>query len=174
MPLWIIQQHSKSHRNCCQQLIPKSHTMSTSTKNTISRRSFFKTSALASGGILIGISFLNSCTPATEAAVVPLDIADITFNDFNAFIRISDDGKVTIFSPNPEIGQGVKTTLPMLIAEELDVSWDDVYVEQGKLDMENYENQFAGGSNGVKLAWLPLREAGATARMMLMQAAANR
>ncbi|MFT5246439.1 MAG: isoquinoline 1-oxidoreductase beta subunit [Litorivivens sp.] len=148
--------------------------MSTSTKNTISRRSFFKTSALASGGILIGISFLNSCTPATEAAVVPLDIADITFNDFNAFIRISDDGKVTIFSPNPEIGQGVKTTLPMLIAEELDVSWSDVFVEQGKLDMENYENQFAGGSNGVRMAWLPLREAGATARMMLMQAAANR
>ncbi len=145
--------------------------MPSTPKNTISRRSFFKTSALASGGILIGISFLNSCAPSTE---VPVDIADITFNDFNAFIRISNDGKITIFSPNPEIGQGVKTTLPMLIAEELDVAWDNVFVEQGKLDVDNFQNQFAGGSNGVRMAWLPLREAGATARMMLMQAAANR
>jgi isoquinoline 1-oxidoreductase subunit beta len=145
--------------------------MISSKKKTISRRSFFKTSALASGGILIGISFLNSCSPKAE---VPVDIADITFNDFNAFIRISDDGKVTIFSPNPEIGQGVKTSLPMLIAEELDVAWKDVFVEQGKLDTDHFQNQFAGGSNGVRMAWIPLREAGATARLMLMQAAANR
>ena len=77
----------------------------------------------------------------------PVDISKLNFNDFNAFIKISDQGLVTIFSPNPEIGQGVKTSMPMIIAEELDVSWDKVFVAQGKLDPKNYQRQVAGEVN---------------------------
>ena len=93
-----------------------------------SRRNFLKTSVLAGGGMLIGFNLLSACRPE---AIVPVDISKLNFNDFNAFIKISEEGYVTIFSPNPEIGQGVKTSMPMIIAEELDVSWDKVSVAQG-------------------------------------------
>ena len=80
-----------------------------SNPSDFSRRSFLKTSILASGGILIGFNFFSAC----KADVTPpVDIADINFKDFNAFIKISAEGKITIFSPNPEIGQGVKTSIP--------------------------------------------------------------
>ena len=88
---------------------------------SFSRRNFLKTSVLASGGMLIGFNLLNACRPN---AIVPIDISKLNFNDFNAFIKISQEGYVTIFSPNPEIGQGVKTSMPMIIAEELDVPWE--------------------------------------------------
>ena len=143
--------------------------MKTSKQMAFSRRSFLKSSALASGGILIGFNLFNACK---ENVAPPIDISQINFNDFNAFIKISNEGKVTIFSPNPEIGQGVKTSMPMLIAEELDVNWDDVYVQQGKLDNENYQRQVAGGSQSIRHGWLPLRQTGATAKQMLINAAA--
>lgn len=133
------------------------------------RRSFLKTSVLASGGMLIGFNLFSSCTPDVS---VPTDVSDINFNDFNAYIKIASNGKVSIYSPNPEIGQGVKTAMPMLIAEELDVNWEDVFVVQGNLDTESYINQFAGGSQGILRAWTPFREVGATARQMLVNAAA--
>jgi len=98
--------------------------MKTKKQVTFSRRSFLKTSTLASGGMLIGFNLFNSCK---EGVKPPIDLSLLNYNDFNAFIKISDEGKVTIFSPNPEIGQGVKTSMPMLIAEELDVAWKDVY-----------------------------------------------
>ena len=85
-------------------------------KNNLSRRNFLKTSILASGGMLIGFNLITACK---SEAVMPVDITKLNFNDFNAFIKISDEGYVTIFSPNPEIGQGVKTSMPMIIAEEL-------------------------------------------------------
>ncbi len=138
---------------------------------TFSRRSFLKTSALAGGGMLIGFNLFNACKPDAE---VPIDISHLNFNDFNAFIKISDEGIVTIFSPNPEIGQNVKTSMPMIIAEELDVAWKDVYVEQGHLDTENYTRQMAGGSQSIRFSWKPLRQTGATARQMLVNAAAAR
>lgn len=143
--------------------------MTPSNKTTINRRSFLKTTALASGGILIGFNLFNSCKPAVK---MPVDISTLNYHDFNAFIQISNEGKVTIFSPNPEIGQGVKTSMPMLIAEELDVAWEDVYVVQGDLDTENYTRQVAGGSQSIRFGWKPLRETGATARQMLVNAAA--
>jgi len=143
--------------------------MKTSNKISFSRRSFLQTSALASGGMLVGFNLFTACK---EDVKPPVDLSLLDYNDFNAFIKISDDGKVTIFSPNPEIGQGVKTSMPMLVAEELDVAWEDVHVVQGKLDTENYSRQVAGGSGSLRHGWLPLRQTGATARQMLVNAAA--
>jgi len=136
-----------------------------------SRRSFLKTSTLVGGGILIGFNLFTSCK---EEVLPPVDLSKLNYNDFNAFIKISNDGIVTIFSPNPEIGQGVKTSMPMLIAEELDVAWSDVFVAQGVLDTENYTRQVAGGSQSIRFGWEPLRQTGATARQMLVNAAAAR
>ncbi|AXT55518.1 xanthine dehydrogenase family protein molybdopterin-binding subunit [Aquimarina sp. AD1] len=139
------------------------------TTPSVSRRSFIRTSALAGGGILIGFNLFQSCKPEVAP---PVDIADLNFNDFNAFIKIADNGMVTIFSPNPEIGQGVKTSMPMLIAEELDVDWENVLVAQGVLDTKNFTRQVAGGSQSLRHGWEPLRQTGATARQMLINAAA--
>ncbi len=105
---------------------------------------------------------------------MPVDIAELDYNDFNAFIKISDEGMVTIFSPNPEIGQGVKTSMPMIIAEELDVPWENVNVVQGALDTKNYTRQVAGGSQSIRFGWDALRETGASARQILINAAAAR
>lgn len=138
-------------------------------QSNISRRKFFKTTLLASGGMLIGFNLFEACKEHVEPSV---DLSNLNYNDFNAFIEISDEGKVTIYAPNPEIGQGVKTSMPMLIAEELDVAWKDVYVVQAPLDTKNYTRQLAGGSQSIRLAWEPLRRTGATAKQMLINAAA--
>ncbi|MCB0376067.1 MAG: molybdopterin-dependent oxidoreductase, partial [Sinomicrobium sp.] len=146
--------------------------MITSTqKNTFSRRAFLKTSALAGGGMIIGFNLFTACKPDAK---LPVDISQLNFNDFNAFIKIADNGKVTIFAPNPEIGQGVKTSMPMIIAEELGVAWNDVHVVQAVLDTKNYTRQVAGGSQSLRLGWEALRRTGATARQMLVNAAAAR
>lgn len=138
-------------------------------KVTFSRRSFIRTSALASGGLLIGFNFLTACE---ETAKPPVDISKLNFNEFNAFIEIADNGYVTIYSPNPEIGQGVKTSMPMIIAEELDVPWEHVSVKQGDLDTKNFQRQVAGGSQSIRFGWDALRQTGATAKQMLVNAAA--
>ena len=119
--------------------------------------------------MLIGFNFFTACKDSVK---MPVDIAKLNYNDFNAFIKISNEGMVTIFSPNPEIGQGVKTSMPMLIAEELDVPWENVNVVQGILDTQNYTRQVAGGSQSIRFGWDALRETGATARQMLVNAAA--
>jgi isoquinoline 1-oxidoreductase beta subunit len=138
-------------------------------KNNFSRRNFLKTSILAGGGMLIGFNLITACKPE---AIMPVDIKKLNFNDFNAFIKISNEGYVTIFSPNPEIGQGVKTSMPMIIAEELDVEWNKVNVVQGALDTNNFKRQMAGGSQSIRFGWNALRETGATAKQMLINAAA--
>lgn len=143
--------------------------MSSTINTKFSRRSFLRTSSLASGGMLIGFNFFTACKDNVK---MPVDIAKLNYNDFNAFIKISNEGMVTIFSPNPEIGQGVKTSMPMLIAEELDVPWENVNVVQGILDTQNYTRQVAGGSQSIRFGWDALRETGATARQMLVNAAA--
>ena len=119
--------------------------------------------------MLIGFNLLSACNPV---AVMPVDIESLNFNDFNAFIKISDDGYVTIFSPNPEIGQGVKTSMPMIIAEELDIEWSKVNVVQGALDTKNFKRQVAGGSQSIRSSWDAFRHTGATAKQLLVNAAA--
>ena len=139
-------------------------------KTTINRRSFLKASALAGGGMVLGFNWTAAFGQATSAlSGVPEEWYDI-----NAFLKIAGDGRVTIMSPNPEIGQNVKTSMPMLVAEELDVDWEDVIVEQADLDTAKYSRQVAGGSQSIRQGWHALRMAGATARRMLLEAAAQR
>ena len=138
-------------------------------KTTYNRRSFLKASAAAGGGMVLGFSWLASCAPAPEEV---LELPD-NWMDINAYLKIGDNGMVTIMSPNPEIGQGVKTSMPMVVAEELDIDWKKVVVEQAALN-DFYHDQFAGGSLSIKRGWESLRMAGATARKMLMDAAADK
>ncbi len=145
--------------------------MSNNPNIRFSRRAFMRTTGLAGGGMLIGFNLFQACKPQVKP---PVDLSQLDYNDFNAFIEIADNGAVTIFSPNPEIGQGVKTSMPMIIAEELDVAWKDVYVKQGILDTENYTRQVAGGSQSIRFGWDALRQTGATAKQMLVNAAAAR
>ena len=142
----------------------------TKIKTQYNRRSFLKVSAAAGGGMLIGFSWFLGCTPKSKPEMV--EIPNEWF-DINGYIKIGDTGMVTIYSPNPEIGQNVKTSMPMIVAEELDVDWKNVVVEQAALNTGFYQNQFAGGSLSIRLSWDALRAAGATGRRMLLEAAAK-
>ncbi len=133
------------------------------------RRSFLKTSALAGGGMLVSFHWLASCQPKDEQL---LGLPEEWF-ELNGFLKIGDNGLVTIMSPNPEIGQNVKTSMPMIIAEELDVDWKHVVVEQAPLNTEIFTRQLAGGSQSIRQGWEGLRMAGATARQVLREAAAK-
>ncbi|MCB0582282.1 MAG: xanthine dehydrogenase family protein molybdopterin-binding subunit, partial [Phaeodactylibacter sp.] len=138
-------------------------------KTTYNRRSFLKTTTLAGGGMLLGFSWLASCTPTPEEVLsMPKEWFDIT-----GFLKIGENGLVTIMSPNPEIGQNVKTSMPMIVAEELDVDWNNVIVEQAPLNTDVFTRQVAGGSRSIQQSWHGLRMAGATARQMLKEAAAQ-
>lgn len=99
--------------------------------------------------------------------------ADPQWVELNGYIKITADNVIKIMSPNPEFGQNVKTSLPMIVAEELDVDWKDVVVEQATFNTSLYVRQMAGGSQSVRTTWKPLRTAGATARHMLREAAAQ-
>lgn len=93
--------------------------------------------------------------------------------EINGYLKIGDNGLVTIMSPNPEIGQNVKTSMPMIVADELEINWDQVIVEQAPLNTNLYSWQVAGGSRSISSSWQALRMAGATARHMLKEAAAK-
>lgn len=129
----------------------------------VSRRSFLQVTALSGGGMLLG-TYLGPKARAQQQAPPPLVP--------NAFIKIDRDGTVTLVSRNPEIGQGIRNMLPMLIAEELDVDWKSVKVEQADLDAK-YGLQTTGGSRAASNNWVPMRQVGAVGRQMLLAAAAK-
>lgn len=142
----------------------------TTYKTSIGRRSFLKSATLTGGGMMLGFSWLASCQSKTEEEVMAMPEA---WFEINAYLKIGDNGVVTIYTPNPEFGQNVRTSMPMLVAEELDVDWDKVLVEQAPYHPENFGFQFTGGSRGIMSRWEPLRMAGASARHLLRQAAAQ-
>ncbi|MBU3822821.1 molybdopterin-dependent oxidoreductase [Flavobacteriaceae bacterium XHP0103] len=139
-------------------------------KTSYNRRSFIKTSALAGGGLMLNFCWFTSCkSPSEEEVLNPPK----EWFEFNGYIKIADNGQVTIMSPNPEGGQNIKTSMPMIVAEELDIDWKDVIVEQAPLNTALYNRQFIGGSQAIRTSWNNLRMAGATARQMLCEAAAK-
>jgi isoquinoline 1-oxidoreductase subunit beta len=142
----------------------------TTANKAFDRRRFIKVSALAGGGMLLTFNLLNGCKPAvSDVVAMPKEWFQI-----NGYLKIGDNGLITLMSPNPEIGQNVKTSMPMMVAEELDVDWKDVMVEQAALNTDLYKPmQLAGGSNSISASWEAMRTAGATAKQMLKQAAAN-
>jgi|RhiMethySRZTD1v2_1073278.scaffolds.fasta_scaffold00361_24 isoquinoline 1-oxidoreductase subunit beta len=136
------------------------------TKNlVVTRRSFIKITALAGGGMVVAINLdadlFAQGPPAGQMQA-------------NAFIKFMPDGKVTIINKNPEIGQGVKNMLPMIIADELDVDWANVVVEQADADQAKYGSQLAAGSFSTPQNWTPLRQVGAAVRQTLLAAAAQK
>lgn len=139
-------------------------------KTTYNRRSFLKASILSGGGMMLTVSWLSSFKSADhlQAFNLPAKGAQL-----NGYIQITADNVVRLICPNPEFGQNVMTSLPMILAEELDVDWKNVVVEMGPHDSTKLGAQFTGGSNSVRMYWKPLREAGAAARQMLREAAAQ-
>ena len=153
---------------------PSIHINMTTDINIKNRRSFIKITALAGGGIMMGFH-LPGCKPESKrpSFVAPSLEEPEVWADINGYIKIGNNGVVTIMSPNPEIGQNVKTAMPMIVAEELDADWDKVIVEQAPLDTDNFSRQLAGGSQSIRYGWESLRKAGATARRILLEAAAK-
>lgn len=139
--------------------------------NNKSRRNFLKVSAATGGGLLIGFNFVGC--QADSAPIEVMKAYPTKWNAFDAYIKIGDTGLVSIYSQNPEIGQNIKTSMPMIVAEELDVEWKDVIVEQAPLNSEWYERQVAGGSQSIRQGWETLRTAGAKVKNLLMQTAAE-
>jgi isoquinoline 1-oxidoreductase subunit beta len=132
----------------------------------LDRRSFLRVSAVAGGGMMLALHL----DPAELLAQGP---PPATF-DALAFVKIAADGTVTIMNKNPEIGQGVKNMLPMIIADELDVDWSSVKIEQAAVDGNKFGAQFAGGSLSTPMNWDPLRQVGAACRQMVLSAAAQK
>jgi isoquinoline 1-oxidoreductase subunit beta len=131
----------------------------------VNRRSFLRVSSLASGGLLIGLYIKPQKAEAQFGPTVPPVP--------NNYIKIDPDGTVTIMAKDPEVGQGVKTMLPMLIAEELDADWKMVKIDQTDFDDTKYAAQFAGGSLATPFNWDPMRRVGAAGRQLLVSAAAK-
>src|SRR5215470_10241862 len=136
-------------------------------ENAVSRRAFLKTSAAGGAALLIGFHIpARASDPAQEQEKPPV-------NPFNAWVRIGEDDKVTLILGKSEMGQGVMTALPMILAEELCLDWKQVTIEQAPTNPKIYDHG-TGGSGSVADSWLPLRQAGAAAREMLIAAAAKK
>jgi isoquinoline 1-oxidoreductase beta subunit len=136
-----------------------------------SRRDFLKITSITGGGLMLGFSWFSS---EAKAPVVTNAAAFSGSLDFNSYLSISTDGLITIYSPNPELGQNIMTSFPMIVAEELDADWSKIKIVQAVLDTKKFDRQLTGGSGAVPHSWKLLRNAGATARYLLIQAAAKR
>ena len=137
----------------------------------LSRRTLLQAAAVAGGGLLLSLRI--------PALGVDADAAEAAVFTPNAFIRIGGDGPIVLTMPYVEMGQGTYTAIPMLIAEELEVELGQVRLEHAPPDEKRYANpllgiQATGNSNAIRGAWMPMREAGAIARTMLIAAAARR
>ncbi|SCB27041.1 xanthine dehydrogenase family protein molybdopterin-binding subunit [Rhizobium hainanense] len=132
---------------------------------SMGRRSFFKLAGSGTAGLILGF-YLGGEASAAEAS-------DGANQAMNAFIRIAPDNTITIFSKCPEIGQGIKTSFGVIIAEELDADWNHVVMEQADINPKVYGGQGAGGSTSIPRAWDQLRQAGASAKAMLIATAAE-
>ncbi|WP_276497167.1 xanthine dehydrogenase family protein molybdopterin-binding subunit [Pontibacter litorisediminis] len=141
-------------------------------KTQESRRSFMKLFAVAGGGLVLG--FNSTSSVASALGLIDASNLSAAAIDFNSYLSISPENIITILSPNPELGQNIKTSFPMIVAEELDADWTKVKVVQAPLDTTKFERQVTGGSGAVPHSWERLRKAGATARQMLLEAAAKR
>src|SRR6187401_1210099 len=140
-----------------------------STLNKPNRRDFLKITSLTGCGLILGISWFGS-----EAAPIVLSNTAIAGDlNFNSYLSIATDGTITILSPNPELGQNVMTSFPMIVADELDADWCRVKVLQAPLD-KKFDRQVTGGSGAIPHSWKRLRTAGATARYLLIAAAAKK
>jgi isoquinoline 1-oxidoreductase beta subunit len=139
------------------------------TNTNFNRRAFLKASAIAGGGLMLHFSAFAKFGLAEKG----INTAAAEWHEITGYIKITSDNVIKIICPNPEFGQNVMTSLPMIVAEELDVDWKKVVVEMGPHDNTKLGPQFTGGSNSMRMYWKPLRQAGAAARNMLMQAAAQ-
>ncbi|RXK48815.1 xanthine dehydrogenase family protein molybdopterin-binding subunit [Aquirufa rosea] len=135
----------------------------------LNRRSFLQSAALSGGGFMLSFTHFSSFASSGKSTID----TPKTPHEINGFVKITSDNIIQIMSPNPEGGQGVKTSMPMIVAEELDVNWKQVQVIQADLDTKHFTRQYIGGSQAIHQGWMPLRQAGATARRMLMEAAAK-
>jgi len=118
-----------------------------------------KIATAAGGGLLLGFYWNGSQASVLEG--VPTGALAEGEIGFNSYLSISPNNVITIFSPNPELGQNIKTTFPMIVAEELDADWSKVQVLQAALDTEKYDRQVTGGSGAIPHSWERLRKAGA-------------
>lgn len=143
--------------------------MSTLTK--ASRRDFLKIAGTSLGGLVIGFNWFGCDSPKVEVLSTEQILSQA--KSFNSYLAISPTGDVVIYSPNPELGQNIKTSFPMVVAEELEANWEKVRVVQANLDTEKYERQLTGGSGAMPHSWERLRKAGATAKFVLVAAAAK-
>ena len=139
-------------------------------KTKIGRRSFLKTSAAAGGGLMVSFSWLASCSTKTEQEALQMPKE---WFEMNSYLKIGENGVVTVRVPNPEFGQNLKTSMPMIVADELDTDWKNVISEQAPFDTDKYVRQLSGGSQSIRQTWKSLRLTGATARHVLKQAAAT-
>ena len=133
----------------------------------LNRRTLLKAGALAGGGLILTASMPMVARAATAAGQAEAAV-------LNAFVSITPDNVITIVGKNPEIGQGIKTMLPMLIADEMDADWDQVRIVQGDSNPQKYGFQLAGGSFATPMNWIPMRQVGAATRQMMLAAAAKR
>jgi isoquinoline 1-oxidoreductase beta subunit len=133
---------------------------------TLNRRDFIRVSSLAGGGLLLGSYFKPARGAVGGPGAPPAEWMP------NAYIRFTPDGAVTIIAENPEIGQGIKTTFPMIVAEELDVDWKSISIEMAMADSAKYGRQQVGGSSSTPNNYNRLRQMGAAARQLFITAAA--
>lgn len=153
-----------------QHLTEQSAEQSTQTllKTSVGRRTLLKAGVAAGGGLMLNFSWLSSAAAAPDKPALKQHF------ELNAYLHIAPSGAITAMVPNPEFGQNLMTSMPMILAEELDADWKNVTAKQAEFRPDDFQRQFTGGSQSIRQAWQSLRMAGAGAREMLRQAAAKK